>query len=429
MWTYLVCGIILLLFAWNKFKNKIFYPSVIFCVMWGMNCIFHFLIYMDYVNPLVPVSEFKYNYMDSYIIYFTTASLIGFSLAHRFYGNLEINVKFSVEYIKNILRNYKWIMWLNFFGGILRFIAIISLIGFSFSNIIDYRVYANSMMMSSHGNFAGWVFRLTAYINMLAIVYVAFSGFVAGIGSLRMKQVLTIFILYAPVQMATGGRLFILYFLIFYFGSFFLGRGISINKESRKWLESTERKAIINMMIIMLPMVVAISLARGKGGVENITSYKGSYIDSFSYICDGTMVADKCITFFGGGDKLKPSYGSTTFYGDSQSARKFIKYKHYTIYASSVYSLIVPLFIDFGYWGSIIAWVILAFIIETIAIRYLAQLNLIKFMVYVFLLKMMYESVMTNPFAGNIVFLELIVIFFIFYKQIFGKYEIQNQST
>lgn len=423
MWTYLACGIILLLFARNRFKNKIFYPSVIFCFMWGMNCIFHFLIYQGYVNPLVPVSEFKYQYMDTYILFFSAASLVGFSLAHKIYGNLDINVDFSIEHVENILHQYKWVLWLNFFGGVLRFIAIISLIGFSFSNIIAYRVFANSMMMSSHGSFAGWVFRLTAYINMLAIMYVAFSGFVAGIGSLRMKQVLTIFILYAPVQMATGGRLFILYFIIFYFGSFLLGRGISINNEERNWLESFEKRAIINMMIIMLPMVVAISLARGEGGVKNISSYQGSYLDSFSYICDGTMVADKCMSFYKGGDKLMPSYGSNTVLGTSQAARQFVAYKHLTVYASSVYSVIMPIFLDFGFWGSIFIWALIAFLIESIAIKSLTKLTIIRFMIFVLLLKMMYESVIMNPFAGNIVFLELIIIIFVFYNHIFGKYD------
>lgn len=429
MWTFLTCGIVLLLYAWIRFKNRVIYPSFIFCVMWGMNCLFHFLIYQDYVNPLVPANEFKYNYMDSYIIYYTAASIIGFSLAHRFYGNLEINVKFSIEYIENILTNYKWIMWLNFFCGILRFIAMISVIGFSFSNIIDYRVAANAMMTYTHADFTGWIFRITAYINMLAIIYVAFSGFVAGMGSLRMKQALSIFILFAPVQMATGGRLFILYFIIFYFGSFLLGRGISINTEERNWMEAVEKRAIINMMIIMLPMVAAISIARGEGGVKNISSYKESYFDSFTYICDGTMVADKCISFYKGGDKLKPSYGSTTLLGSSQAARKFGLYKHRTVYASSVTAVIVAIFLDFGYWGSICVWALIAFLIELMAIKILNRLTLIRFIIFVFLLKMMYESVITNPFAGNVAFLELIILFSIFYKHIFGRYEVPEQTN
>ena len=426
MWTFLVCGIVLLLFAWDKFRNKMLYPSVVFCFMWGMNCIFHFLIYKGYVNPLVPVSEFKYHYMDNYIIYFTAASVLGFSLARRMYGHLDININFSVEHVENILYKHRWIMWLNFWGGILRIVAMISLVGFSFSNISDYRIAANSMMISFQGGFVGWVFRLTAYINMLAIMYIAFSGFVAGIGTFNLRKVFHLFILYSPVQMATGGRLFIFNFIIFFFGSFLLGRGVSVNSEDRLWLDSNEKSTIVKMMLIMLPLVVVISLARGKGGVKNIVSYEGSYFDSFSYICDGTMVADKSMTFFRGGTILEEEHGANTFLGGSNAARKFVKFKNHTVYGSSVGCVIIPIFLDFGYWGSIIAWFLLSFLIESIAIKNLNKLTIIRFMVFVFLLKMMYESVITNPFATNIPYFELIIIFAIFYKQIFGIHETQE---
>lgn len=423
MYTFLICGIVLLLYAWMRFKRRVFYPSVIFCFMWGMNCIFHYLIYIGYVTPLNEIGLFDYQYMKTYIIYFTIATLLGFSLAHRFSNGRNIHSNISLEFMDNILRKYKWVMWLNFWGGIFRIVALVSLIGFSFSNIIDYRLAANDMMMFSQGSLVGWIFRLTAYVNMLAIMYVALSGLRAGMSQLNMKDALTTFILFAPVQLATGGRLFILYFIIFYFGCFLLGRGINMQNKARKWLMGSERKAIINMMIIMLPLVVAISLSRGDGGVANISKHEGSFLDSFSYISDGTMTTNQCMEFFDGGSSLTPQGGKTTFLGNSSAADAFRTHKHYTNYASSVYCIIHPLFLDFGYYGSLIAWTILAFFMELIALKSLAKMNLIRFVVYAMLLKMCYESVLANPFAGNIPFFELIVLFTIFYKPIFGKLE------
>lgn len=423
MYTFLICGIVLLLYAWMRFKRRVFYPSVIFCFMWGMNCVFHYLIYIGYVTPLTEVGLFDYQYMNTYIIYFTIATLLGFSLAHRFSSDKNIHSNISLEFLDNILRKYKWVMWLNFWGGIFRIVALVSLIGFSFSNIIDYRLAANDMMMFSQGSFVGWVFRLTAYVNMLAIMYVALSGLRAGMRQLNMKDALTTFILFAPVQLATGGRLFILYFIIFYFGCFILGRGIDMQNKTRKWLMGSERKAIINMMVIMLPLVVAISLSRGDGGVANISKHEGSFLDSFSYISDGTMATNQCMEFFQGGSTLKTENGATTFLGNSPAADQFRAHKHLTNYASSVYCIIHPLFLDFGYWGSIIAWAILAFLMETIAIKGLSKMTLIKFVIYAMLLKMCYESVLANPFAGNIPFFELIILFAIFYKPIFGRLE------
>ena len=72
----------------------------------------------------------------------------------------------------------------------------------------------------------GLVFRLTAYIQMLANFYVALYGLRCGFGKLDFKKIFTLFILYAPTQLATGGRLFVLYFSIFFFGSYLLARGI-----------------------------------------------------------------------------------------------------------------------------------------------------------------------------------------------------------
>lgn len=423
MWIFFTCGIVLLLYAWKRFKNRVFYPSVIFCFMWGMNCIFHFLIYAGYVNPLTDVSSFEYKYMNHYIIYFTIATLVGFSIAQKFYGRLGIQMNISTDFIDRVLRQYKWIMWLNFFGGLLRIYAMVSLIGFSFYNILDYRVAANNMMTYAQGGFVGWVFRLTAYINMLAIMYVALAGLRVGIGQLNMKDTLKLFILFAPVQMATGGRLFILFFIIFYFGCFILGRGISMSTVNRKWLQPTEWRAIGNMFAIMLPLVVVISVVRGEGGVDSISKYEGTFLDSFTYISDGTMTTDKCMRYFTGGNTLNPAGGSTTFLGSSAAEVDFRSYKHTTFFASSVYTIIISLFLDFGYWGSIIAWAMLAFLIEMIAIKSLSKMTLIRFVVYAMLLKMCYESVLTNPFAGNISFFELIILFAIFYKPIFGRFE------
>lgn len=426
MWTFFFCGLVFLLYAWIKFKKKVFYPSVIFCFMWGMNCIFHFLIYMGYINPLTDVSMFQYDYMDTYIIFFLIATIIGFSFAHCVCRDTNVKMKINKEALERILARYQWVMWLNFFGGILRMVAMISLVGFSFSNVMDYRLAANDMMMSFEGGVVGWIFRISAYINMLAVIYIALAGLRMGMRQLKMKDTLKLFILYAPVQMATGGRLFILYFIIFYLGCFLLGRGISVQSTGRRWLLANERRTLLKMMILMMPLVVVISLSRGEGGVKNVSKYEGSFLDSFSYISDGTMVTDKCMEFYSGGKTLHTAKGMNTIFGNSKQADLFRSHKHTTVYASSVYTMIVPLFLDFGYWGSIIVWTFLSFLIEIIALNCLSKMTFIKFFMYAMLLKICYESVIANPFAGNMPFFELIVLLTIFYKPIFGGAKQQN---
>lgn len=415
-------------FAFILFRRDyILYPSTVFYFMWGMNCIFNFLILKDYVTPLTEKSTFDYQYMETYIIYFTIASIIGFSIAHIIFRTRYIQNNITLDFIDTLLYKYKWIMWLNFIGGILRIYIMINLVGLDFSNIMDYRLAANDMMMSVHEGFAGIFFRITAYINMLAIIYVALSGLQAGIDQLSMKDTLKIFVLYSPIQLATGGRLFILYFVIFYFGCFLLGRGISMQTEERKWIMQEEISTIFNMLIIMLPLVVVISLSRGEGGINNISKSESSFLDHFSYISDGTMTTEQSMQFFSGGNYLIPAGGSTILTGTSEPALEFREYKHRTTFGSSVYSIIYPLFLDFGYKGSIIAWAILAFLLESIALKCLSNLSLLRFFIYAFLLKMCYESILTNPIASNIPYFELLILFAVLNKHLFRKHEYSDE--
>ena len=66
-------------------------------------------------------------------------------------------------------------------------------------------------------SFAGIVFKLTAYIQMLANFYIALSGLKTGFEYLDFKKVLVIFILYAPNQMATVAAF--LYYILLSFSS------------------------------------------------------------------------------------------------------------------------------------------------------------------------------------------------------------------
>lgn len=92
-------------------RKIVFYPSVIFCFMWGMNCIMHSMIYAGWINPLTERSTFIYSYMDTYIIYFTIATIIGFTIAYTIYGKQSIKLNIDTVFIDRIQRNYKWIMW------------------------------------------------------------------------------------------------------------------------------------------------------------------------------------------------------------------------------------------------------------------------------------------------------------------------------
>lgn len=53
----------------------------------------------------------------------------------------------------------------------------------------------------------------------------------------------------------------------------------------------------------------------------------------------------------------------------------------------------------------------------------LSKLAIIRFLIFATLLKICYESVMSNPINGNIPIYELIILLAFFYKPIFGRLE------
>jgi len=420
MLNFLICGIVFLIFAWIKFRKRIFYPSVIFCLMWGLNCIYTAAILGGYGENLFLKDEYVYKYMDTYIIYFTIASLFGFSIAHKMYGKRGVHLKFSLDFLDRILSKYKFIMWVNFFGGILRIVLIISLVGFSLDNVMDYRLAANDLMNSGLG-YVGLVFRLSSYVQMLANFYVALFGLRAGFGKLNFKKILIIFILYAPTQMATGGRLFVLYFIIFFFGSFFLARGLSMSTVVRKWILPEEKRAVALMFAVLLSIVAIIGMSRAieKGKYVG----KESLVEKFSYITEGMLLTDKCMQYYPDGS-FQHTNGAHIITGRSD---KYFQFKGddkiQRRMSSVVISIIIPLYLDFGFWGSLIAWFIIALFIESFALSCLGKLTIIRFLIVATLLKIMYESVMSNPISGNIPVFQLIILFVLFYRPLLGRLE------
>lgn len=419
MINFLLCGLAFLYYAWSRFQNRILYPSVIFSIMWGINCILTAAILMGFGSNLYLREEYSYEYMDSYIVPFTIVSLVAFTIAHKGVHSKGINLVFSLGSLNTILRKYKFIMWLNFIGGILRIVVMVALVGFSLDNVMDYRMAANNVMMGSAGGLILYVFKITSYIQMLANFYVAVDGLKAGFGELKFKHFLTLFILYAPTQMATGGRLFVLYFIIFFFGSFLVGRGMAIKQQKRRWLENSEKRIIVNIFAVFLAIIAVIGMARA-GSSRSADDER--FFEKFAYICEGTLATDYVMRYYPEGT-FEPEYGMFTLGRQSPQMKPFFEQLEMTKMSSIVYSFITFLYIDFGYWGSIIVWFFLALFMEIGALKCLNRLTIFRFIVFSVLLKMAYESILGNSIGGNIPVFGLLVILYIFYDALIGKYE------
>lgn len=418
MISFLICGIIFWLYTYMTFmKERIFYPSIIFSFMWGGVCIYTALILNGYGQHLFLKEYYVFHHMDTYMIYFTIVMLGGFYLAHSLKKHTYVNVSLMMNsnFINKILSKYKWIMWLNFFGGILRMAVMISSVGVD--SIMDYRLAANAMMMTSSLSVAGIIFKITAYVQMLANFYVGLYGLKTGIETLNFRKILGIFILYAPTQMATGGRLFILYFILFFFGAFLLGRGIALKQHKRKLLNLRESQAIILSFIGLLSLVALIAMLRSGG----ISKDQETIVEKFAYVTEGMLATEYLMDYYPSGT-YQFDLGKNTIGKLSTQYLSFRSYLNdHTKMSAIVVCLFTPLYLDFGYLGSLIFLFFFAFFAESIAIKSLRKLTIINFCIYMVILKMFYESVMTPSIGANIPNYELIILFLLFYKLLFGK--------
>lgn len=417
MANFLVCGLILWLYAFIKFRNeKILYPSVIFSFMWGAAYIYTAAILGGYGENLYLKEYYNFKYIDTYVVYVTIVTISGFVLAHYFKksSDYNVNLRMSEDFIDNFLLKYRWILWLNFCGGLLRIAVMLSTIGFD--NMMDYRLAANAMMMTSSLSFAGIVFKLTAYIQMLANFYIALSGLKAGLEYLDLKKVLLLFVLYAPNQMATGGRLFILYFILFFFGAFLIGRGLSVREESRQLLENYEKRVLLLMFAGLFSLVGIIAMLRS----GSINESKENTLDKFAYVTEGMLCTEYLMRYYPPGT-FKLDKGENTAGTLSKQYLSFRRYLNRTKMSASVVCIYTRAYLDFGYWGTLVFLFIIAFLGEYISLRCLGNMTLINFFIVMVVLKMFYESVMASSIPDNIPNYELIILFAIFYNRIFGR--------
>lgn len=413
MISFLVCGLILLFYAYQRFaKTRILYPSVIFSVMWGFNFLFTVLILNGAIDNLYLEKYYDYKYIDKYIWYFTAVSIGAFTLAHLIYKRNKINALFSLDGLGVILNRYRWVIWINFIGGILRIVLLINTFGFG--SVMEYRLAAEQVMYYGEG-IIGWVFRITNYIVLLANFYVAADGLRAGMTKLELKPTIILFLLYAPTQLATGGRLFILYFILFFFGAFILGRRMKMKSTQSKFLLRSERRALIISLCGLIILIPAIALARYD---DNSDEGNESAFAKFSYITEGTLATEVYIQH-AEHNNLPEDNGATLLGIKSDTNRSFWAHLRTTRMGSTVLCILTPLYMGFGETGSLIVWFILAFLCELFSVICLNRLTIIKFFIFMTLLKFMYESVMVGSLSLYYPVIELIIILILFKKYIF----------
>lgn len=391
-------------------RKKIMYPSLIFSLMWGVAC---FLVAIAQLNIYETrlATYFEFVYMNDYIILFSISSIIGFRLAHNQNTQAKsIRPADTLPVLQYYLHKYRWIMHINFILGISRIIAMVSLYGFD--SFHDYRM---AIVSNQSTGIVSLIIRLSNYSLIFANYYIALLGFYHGRITVNKNQVLLNFLFFAPVQMSTGGRLFILCFILYYFLPFILGRTISMRVDAaKKFLSKSERIILLSILGPLIALVPIMGVLRSEEGSATI---EDDGFNKFYYITDGMQTTEFAMVNFEG--NFSPDYGKNSFLMSStKNISDFNRLKEGTRYAPMVNSILVRLYFDFGFYGSIIAFCIIAFFLEYIGLRCIRNITMINLIIFVIISKIMYESVIFDAFAVSWM-LKSLALMYIFKKYIF----------
>lgn len=386
-------------------------PSGVMTAMWGIACIFISIITHGIWDTLDLYTLYHFKWMDKYILYFTIASIAGFSIAHMLGTPVALKTNIKLDYLNWLTTKYRFIMKLNCALGIARIIIFLSLFGWG--GFYEYRINAELGMQSISG-WAAIVFRISNYILLLSNFYVAIVGLKHGIFGLNKKEALSTFLLFIPVQLSTGGRLWILYFILYYFGAYMIGK-MYTNRNS--FATKKETRFLMKFGLILCLLIAFVGILKTGDDSEDKTAY-----DKYAYITEGILASESCMDYNGGDkfDNLKYGLFST---GVSKSSAYFgwRKLLIQSKISSIIECVIVYLYLDFGYYNSLFIWFIFCLFFEIWYLNCMKRLNIFHFFTMIIILKFLYESILSNPIIFCIPSFELLILLYLFKNLIFVK--------
>lgn len=421
--NFLLSGLGLLTYAVISFKiRRLILPSSIFCVLWGIACVFISLIISGYWTSMALYKRYVFVWMNDYILYFTIMSILGFAFSNFLFHNRSIGFSpnLNERLLSAIIHRYRPIMYINFCMGIIRIIIFLSIFGWN--DMGDYRVNAEATMRNLSGIY-GLIFRISNYILLLSNFYVCIVGLKHGAYKINYKEMAVTLICFVPVLMSTGGRLWILYIILYYFGSYLIGACLS----KRRFL--IPKKDFKKIGAILSCLILSIAVIGEFRQAENNDDQK--FYDKFSYVTEGVLCSEYCMKFYGGDrSEIKHNIVSTFQQGVSVPYKKFRRHlAQKTNMSSIINSIIVFLYIDFGYYESLFVWLLICFICESVAFGCLNKMTLNKFFCLVVVLKIFYESILDNSVVSNIPTIELVILFAILGPLLFGKKTLRLSSN
>lgn len=414
--TIIIC-VSYLIYLFTRQKYRLLIPSTIHTITWLIVVVLvHFTMTgsLGHYNPASPLQS--YNNVAPFILGMTISSIVGFSLSHLLipYTNTQVDIDKKegyIEYLEWILKKYHWLLYVNFFLGLLQVVFLVSAVGWN--NLGDYRIAAVTLERTGIGKFTNM---FSGHVMFLGVFYISLLAYKQSNTGINLKVLLRDVFMLAFTNIAIAGRAWIITTLLPYFIIYFWQQ----NQQGKKFF-SKDVKTLVMILIIAMSAFSIIGLVRSSGeGTEG-----HSFFDRFLYYTDGTRITNNIMQKYPDGS-FEYEYGQSEFlykWMGSPMWEKYVKSISDDIgLLVTVPSHMPYLYFDYGFWGGIIMWGVLCFIIESIATRLRNRNSIINIFLFLLLTRLFFASPINSCFTGLMPAFEWLIILYFFRNRLFPNY-------
>ena len=408
----LAITVVYLSFLLSQKRYRLLLPSVIHTFIWGITI---FLIICQLKGILVTqyASDNIFNHSSRFICALMVASVIGFTSAHFITANQETHLSVSlipINIIDTILERFKLVPYLCGIVGILLLIYLISAMG-NIDSLGDYRTIAVTTKK------VGWIEipqRISGHINILGGFYLMLLGYKYGQTGINLKIFFKYALLCSAINMAIGGRVWILTSTLPFLTAYFFSRKYSQVDDD---IRQSDRKNIFITIVIFMSLFAVIGLMRNESGESN-------FFDKFLYLTDGSRMTNMMLNTFPEGS-YNYEYGKSTLLQpliQSPMTQKFAQSISYDIGLSVTVKSIMPyLYYDFGFWGGAVFWGVICFTIEYLCIMLKYRNSVLAVLLFCLLSGLLFQSSVGQVFSVNMPAFEWLIILFVFRNKLFAE--------
>lgn len=393
-----------------RYKFGFLLPSTIFMLMW-CGAILSSIVVQN--NTELNEYAMSYDGVGEYIFSFISCSCIGFLLA-RFCSNVSKRKRvINLKWIAFLSSRLKFFLYISFVLGIIRILIIIKTFGWD--SLYDYR--QNVFLLGKMEQAGAWYYvsQISSYIYILASFSVVLVAIKQAQTTFNVKEMSRYFLLYSAQALSIGGRMFVIDFISCFFFSFFIIRG-----RKAKLLSFKESTTLTASIFILIGIVMILGVIRNNRD-EKVKNE--DYLTKLLYIQDGIIYTTATFTL-APVNSYSLDYGKniTSFDRENTSFEKFKNSSQMEIYLPFVTGVIAPLYFDFGYIGSLVAWLIICFFFEFISIKALNISTIWSLLLIFIFIRYMYDTpLMISGGRGLFRYLFILLLFYLFRNRL--KYE------